>query len=560
MTTRPIHLILLAAFIFLIPAASAAPGCTLPDRSPDRDCDGVKDSQDNCEDAPNPSQADDDRDALGNACDPDADQTCLGDWCEEVPRDCDLQFDPIPDQEVYLGRGFHPFDLDQYVSDIPMADLHFTHSIVRGLDVRIDGRGRVAVIYDDRFLGSATVIFYASNVCGQVKAQPATFTVKPLRIPSVDGPEAAPCTDWWCEDYCDWHDCDDDQEDRDHRRHRHVHRDYDDEWCDSRHCAILLPPPPPPPLPPLFPPAAPGCRAGFQPDDDCDGVPTPVDNCPTVKNRDQRDANRNGIGDACDLVLVSTAILPSTTLNPGDALAISVDLKNLLTENLGSAVLDVRIPQFNLQSRELLPGLQSEEFWTQRASLRLPDCVPAQTAQLKISVEYRGRSVLAQTVPLTIRDVPCWSGMTGPTQVDVYDLQDIPPGGSAAYPLALTNSGAVPRSYALTATGLEGWGTATFEPGALVILAPGQSKTAALRLTAQPASTPGPRAFAVAIASQGETTTIPLRANVQAVQPVRSYLPWIKGLAAALVVLVVAAAVLYLGRPATYNHSKIVKE
>jgi len=35
-------------------------------------------------------------------------------------------------------------------------------------------------------------------------------------------------------------------------------------------------------------------------DEDQDGVPDSIDNCPTIKNQDQADMNHNGIGDACD--------------------------------------------------------------------------------------------------------------------------------------------------------------------------------------------------------------------------------------------------------------------
>jgi hypothetical protein len=49
------------------------------------------------------------------------------------------------------------------------------------------------------------------------------------------------------------------------------------------------------------------------PDADRDGVEDGRDNCPTVPNPDQRDANRNGTGDACE----PDRVAPHVTVEPG---------------------------------------------------------------------------------------------------------------------------------------------------------------------------------------------------------------------------------------------------
>lgn len=64
------------------------------------------------------------------------------------------------------------------------------------------------------------------------------------------------------------------------------------------------PPPPPPPLPP--PP----------PDKDKDGIPDFSDNCPAVKNPDQSDIDRDGIGTACETELPEIAPAPPPPPKP----------------------------------------------------------------------------------------------------------------------------------------------------------------------------------------------------------------------------------------------------
>jgi hypothetical protein len=77
------------------PDAGAADSDTI--EPPDRDDDGVADSDDNCPDVPNPDQLDDDNDGVGNACDncpdepnpdqADADDDGVGDACDNCPAE-----------------------------------------------------------------------------------------------------------------------------------------------------------------------------------------------------------------------------------------------------------------------------------------------------------------------------------------------------------------------------------------------------------------------------------------------------------------------------------------
>jgi cysteine-rich repeat protein len=47
-------------------------------------------------------------------------------------------------------------------------------------------------------------------------------------------------------------------------------------------------------------------------DEDGDGVADPIDNCPKVRNSDQRDVDQDGVGDACDVQICGDGILQAS--------------------------------------------------------------------------------------------------------------------------------------------------------------------------------------------------------------------------------------------------------
>lgn len=78
-------------------------------------------------------------------------------------------------------------------------------------------------------------------------------------------------------------------------------------------------------LPQFIPPLC-NTGGGNGPDGDGDGIPDNVDNCPTVANPNQLDANGNGIGDVCETCTINASVSAvSTSIFGGPCLNYSIN-------------------------------------------------------------------------------------------------------------------------------------------------------------------------------------------------------------------------------------------
>ena len=102
---------------------------------------------------------------------------------------------------------------------------------------------------------------------------------------------------------------------------------------------------------------SPGVGHPMLPDTDCDGIVDMEDNCPFITNPMQRDAEGNGLGDACDLYIESITTNPADFVYNGRAFNTYVTLYNNRDYNMRNLKIRVLVPELGIESVRYIDNL-----------------------------------------------------------------------------------------------------------------------------------------------------------------------------------------------------------
>jgi hypothetical protein len=423
--------------------------------------------------------------------------------CEEEPECEGPQFKSIPDQTVCYGDQFDSFDLDRYVQD-GEGDLDFSVD-ADDLEVDIDSGNRVTIDYPRNFIDSETVTFTVEDENGDKDTESVRFRVK---------------------------DCD--GEDHDY---------YDYGYIDTYIPTIIFQEFKPEPEPNTQCTLYDRVTRRQLPDLDCDGVPDDRDNCPATPNKDQKDVNKNGIGDACDLSVELFTIAPSS-IPAGESFTVKAVVRNKAGADLEDVKVRAYIEALGITQTINIDSLKDGESEELDFTLTIPQCTTAKDYIVKMQGEYKSRDVLFQSGKVTVTQGRCADTQGNMNVVDSYNIQDIPPGGTAIFPFKITNADGEQKAYVVRLVGVDGWGTYSLDTGSVVIVKPYGERVVNALVTANANAPAGERTIMAEIHQGNEVEQIVLVASVKGQEKKSTMLNMILILEYVLAALIIIALVL----------------
>ena len=221
-------------------------------------------------------------------------------------------------------------------------------------------------------------------------------------------------------------------------------------------------------------------------------------------------------------VIIQDIVLdPASRVQAGRGLFASVRAKNMGEDDEESLKVEVSMPGLGLKATEYIDELEADEATTSEdLFLRLPSCAEPGVYVVRATVTYaHGDESVSEETTIEVGEDPSCD-LVKPsgddkTVVTVPGRQDVVKGTTGSvYPMILQNNGATDRSYEMSVSGLDAWATYRFDPGALVVVKSGETKTVYLYVTPNDDAAAGEKVFMATVETSGDSKQIALTANV----------------------------------------------
>lgn len=239
---------------------------------------------------------------------------------------------------------------------------------------------------------------------------------------------------------------------------------------------------------------------------------------------------------------------PANRVRAGSALLGVVRVRNQGEKDEDDVKVTVSIPQLGVSASDFIEEVENDddEEETEELFLRIPRCTEAGVYDVNIDVEYdNGFRRASETTQIEVlADETCEKAGDAQSKTTISigsQLQTITQGGSAVYPITITNNGRTSKSYSLSVSG-DKWATISVTPTSNMVLDGGQTATMYVTVQADDDAPEGAQVLTATISSGNKALEqVQLTANIaKKSSGIRGFLE------VALVVLVVVLIILGL--------------
>lgn len=218
---------------------------------------------------------------------------------------------------------------------------------------------------------------------------------------------------------------------------------------------------------------------GILNDLDCDGVYDEADNCPNTANSMQEDSNRNGIGDACDIIIEEVKIEPTTILKAGEFYKLTVKLLNNRNNEIKNVNVRVKSQKLNYNEKVTLNIIPMREAADVEFLLKVPRCTTEGYYSLEILADLiENKNSFVQRTNQNIQVVKgglCQEPETvmENTIIETFYEAEAYPDSSALIPIKITNLNKNAETYNLSLYDISVIGTYRIDPDKIVSIPSG---------------------------------------------------------------------------------------
>lgn len=204
---------------------------------------------------------------------------------------------------------------------------------------------------------------------------------------------------------------------------------------------------------------------------------------------------------------------PENEVQAGRALLATVRVKNIgdKDENEGIRV-KVSIPSLGLSATDYIDEIKADESVTsEELYMRIPQCAELGTHDVKVEVTYNdGDYIETQHASINVVGGELCPATNPVTPVETedpvitagVDVQNVVAGaGGAIYPITITNTASVSKTFTLISDVESSWATVRVSPSNVLVVEPGQTETAYVYLSAKKDALLGQNIFAVTVKS-----------------------------------------------------------